>query len=88
MSAAPETPRESEPAETGDRLDFGPLAGRLGYALRRVQIAVFRDFFDAFQPFAIKPAQYSILTLIELNPAASRPRSTTRSASSAPISSP
>ncbi len=68
MSAAPVTPRDSEPAEAGDRLDFGPLAGRLGYALRRAQIAVFRDFFEAFQPFAIKPAQYSILTLIELNP--------------------
>jgi DNA-binding MarR family transcriptional regulator len=49
-------------------IDFGPLAGRLGYVLRRAQIAVFRDFFAAFAPFDIKPGQYSILTVIERNP--------------------
>jgi DNA-binding MarR family transcriptional regulator len=49
-------------------IDFGPLAGRLGYVLRRAQIAVFRDFFAAFAAFDIKPAQYSILTIIERNP--------------------
>ena len=54
--------------ESSPKLDFGPLADRLGYALRRAQIAVFRDFFVAFAPFDIKPAQYSILTVIERNP--------------------
>jgi DNA-binding MarR family transcriptional regulator len=49
-------------------IDFGPLSARLGYVLRRAQIAVFRDFFAAFAPFDIKPAQYSILTIIERNP--------------------
>jgi len=49
-------------------LDFGPLATRLGYALRRAQIAVFKDFFEAFTPFDLRPAQYSILTVIEHNP--------------------
>ena len=29
---------------------------------------MFRDFFAAFAPFDIKPAQYSILTIIESNP--------------------
>jgi DNA-binding MarR family transcriptional regulator len=53
-------------AETAG-LDFGPLAERLGYRLRRAQISVFRDFFAAFAPFDIKPAQYSILTIIERN---------------------
>ncbi len=54
--------------ESSPKLDLGPLADRLGYALRRAQIAVFRDFFVAFAPFDIKPAQYSILTVIERNP--------------------
>ena len=47
---------------------MGPLAERLGYALRRAQVAVFRDFFAAFAAFEIRPAQYSILTVIEANP--------------------
>jgi DNA-binding MarR family transcriptional regulator len=57
---------ESAPEAAG--IDFGPLSERLGYVLRRAQIGVFRDFFAAFAPFDIKPAQYSILTIIERNP--------------------
>ncbi len=57
-----------EPPPEGAQIDFGPLARRLGYALRRAQIAVFRDFFSAFAEFDIRPAQYSILTIIEANP--------------------
>jgi DNA-binding MarR family transcriptional regulator len=49
-------------------LKFGPLDERLGYVLRRAQVAVFRDFFKTFEPLDIKPAQYSILTIIECNP--------------------
>jgi DNA-binding MarR family transcriptional regulator len=60
----PDAKAASEPAP----IDFGPLAERLGYVLRRAQIAVFRDFFETFAPFDIKPAQYSILTIIERNP--------------------
>jgi DNA-binding MarR family transcriptional regulator len=53
-------------------LDYGPLNNRLGYALRRAQIAVFRDFFDAFAEFDIRPGQYSVLTIIERNPGLSQ----------------
>jgi DNA-binding MarR family transcriptional regulator len=61
--------RPKPPPETpAGGLDFGPLTSRLGYALRRAQIAVFKDFFAAFARFEIKPAQYSILTVIEHNP--------------------
>ena len=49
-------------------IEFGPLNHRLGYALRRAQLAVFHDFFDAFAKMDIKPAQYSVLTIIESNP--------------------
>ena len=59
---------EAPHAEAEAEVDRGPLARRLGYVLRRAQIAVFKDFFAAFAPFDIKPAQYSILTVIESNP--------------------
>ena len=49
-------------------IDYGALNRRLGYMLRRAQIAVFRDFFTEFEPFDIRPGQYSILTIIESNP--------------------
>lgn len=65
MRMNPSLDPETQPA---DRLNFGPLSDRLGYALRRAQVAVFRDFFKTFEAVDIKPAQYSILTIIELNP--------------------
>lgn len=59
---------ETKAPDPDAKVDFGPLAERLGYVLRRAQVAVFRDFFSAFEPYDIKPAQYSILTIIERNP--------------------
>jgi DNA-binding MarR family transcriptional regulator len=61
-------PEEEEMMPSGRSIDYGPLGRRLGYALRRAQIAVFRDFFFAFERFDIRPGQYSILTIIERNP--------------------
>src|SRR5581483_4570280 len=49
-------------------LDLGPLPELIGYVLRRAQLVVFQDFFQAFAPFNISPAQYSVLTVIERNP--------------------
>jgi DNA-binding MarR family transcriptional regulator len=49
-------------------LDLGPLPELIGYVLRRAQLAVFQDFFKTFAPFDIRPAQFSVLTIIERNP--------------------
>ena len=57
-------PRDAGPST----VDYGPLKQRLGYVLRRAQIAVFQDFFEAFSELDLRPAQYSVLTLIEHNP--------------------
>jgi DNA-binding MarR family transcriptional regulator len=57
----------ASPAERA-AIEYGPLDRRLGYLLRRAQIAVFRDFFAAFAAYDIRPGQYSILTVIESNP--------------------
>ncbi len=53
-------------------LDYGPLNQRIGYALRRAQLAVFRDFFKVFEAYDVRPAQYSLLTVVEANPGASQ----------------
>ena len=50
------------------KIDLGPLPELIGYVLRRAQLVVFQDFFAAFAPFDIRPAQFSVLTVIERNP--------------------
>ncbi len=49
-------------------IDLGPLPELAGYVLRRAQLAVFQDFWRAFAPFDIRPAQYAVLIIIERNP--------------------
>ena len=53
-------------------VEVGRLADRLGYVLRRAQIAVFQDFFASFAEYDIRPAQYSTMTIIEANPGLSQ----------------
>jgi DNA-binding MarR family transcriptional regulator len=53
---------------TKAEIDLGPLPELIGYVLRRAQLVVFQDFFAAFAPFDISPAQFSVLTVIERNP--------------------
>jgi DNA-binding MarR family transcriptional regulator len=36
--------------------------------VRRVQISIFQDFMRTLGPMEIRPAQYSVLTVIDLNP--------------------
>jgi len=59
-------------ADSRTTFNYGPLEKQLGYLLRRAQIAVFRDFFAVFNEFDIRPAQYSVLTVIECNPGLSQ----------------
>jgi|SRR6185295_15941259 len=49
-------------------IDLGPLPELIGYVLRRAQLVVFQDFFGAFAPFDIRPAQFAVLSVIERNP--------------------
>jgi DNA-binding MarR family transcriptional regulator len=49
-------------------IDLGPLPGLSGFVLRLAQLAVFGDFITACRRFDIRPAQYSVLTVIENNP--------------------
>ncbi|SFI18060.1 MarR family winged helix-turn-helix transcriptional regulator [Modicisalibacter xianhensis] len=53
-----------------EEVDTGPVDGlileeRLGYALRRAQLKVFKHFDDAMREHDIRPAQFSSLVVIE-----------------------
>src|ERR1700757_3071105 len=49
-------------------VDIGALTSLIGYMLRRAQIAVFQDVFRAFAEVGIRPAQFSVLTVLAHNP--------------------
>ncbi len=61
---------DAKPRERAKALDMGPLPTLLGYVVRRAQMAVFEDFHARFAAEDIRPAQYSVLKLIALNPGA------------------
>jgi len=49
-------------------VDVGPLAGMVGYVLRRAQLAVFDDVIASFAEVDLRPAQYSVLVLLGHQP--------------------
>ena len=49
-------------------VDLDGLTGHLGYFIRRAQIWVFEDFIRTLAAVDIRPAQYSVLTVIDANP--------------------
>jgi DNA-binding MarR family transcriptional regulator len=48
-------------------LELGVLHGHLGYFVRRLQVWIFQDFGRALASFDIRPAQFSVLVVIEAN---------------------
>jgi DNA-binding MarR family transcriptional regulator len=53
-------------------LSLGVLDGHLGYFVRRLQVWIFHDFARALASFNIRPAQFSVLVVIEANPGLSQ----------------
>ena len=49
-------------------LELGPLPGYTGYVLRRAQVALFENFINTFKPLALRPAQFSVLLVVQANP--------------------
>jgi len=58
------TPDKDSPAAP----DLDSLHEAVGYHLRRAQLAVFRDFLEAFEHLQLRPAEYSVLVVIAANP--------------------
>jgi DNA-binding MarR family transcriptional regulator len=65
-------PRGDRQAAPHDKLDLGQLNNHLGYFLRRLQIRVFQDFMMTLKTMKLRPAQYSVLLVIETNPGQSQ----------------
>ena len=55
-----------------EKVKLGALDGHLGYFLRRLQVSVFKDFIRTLAPMDVRPAQYSVLLLVEANPGRSQ----------------
>jgi DNA-binding MarR family transcriptional regulator len=66
-----EREQSAGPTDT-DKVKLGALDGHLGYFLRRLQVSVFKDFIRTLAPMDVRPAQYSVLLLIEANPGRSQ----------------
>jgi DNA-binding MarR family transcriptional regulator len=56
----------------GNPPELGALAEHLGYFLRRAQVWIFQDFIRTLACIDIRPAQYSVLTVIGANPGLSQ----------------
>ncbi len=61
-----------EPGSAPERLTLGHLGGHLGYFVRRLQVAVFQDFIRVLAPMDVRPAQYSVLLIVDANPGRSQ----------------
>jgi DNA-binding MarR family transcriptional regulator len=63
---------EISPAKPGkpprQRFEAAAVNGIIGYRLRRAQLAVFQEFMVRFAEFDLRPAEYSVLALIDANP--------------------
>lgn len=63
MSVSP-----AEPQVLDQSLRTEATTGIVGYRLRRAQLAVFQRFLTEFQSLGLRPAEYSVLVLIDDNP--------------------
>ena len=67
--------RVAQDADTSGKisaLDIADLNGHVGYFVRRLQVAIFKNFIETLAPMNVRPAQYSVLVLIAANPGSSQ----------------
>jgi DNA-binding MarR family transcriptional regulator len=58
----------STTSKTAQMVDLDGLTAHLGYFIRRAQIWIFQDFIRTLATVKIRPAQYSVLMVIDANP--------------------
>ncbi|MGC1173469.1 MarR family winged helix-turn-helix transcriptional regulator [Polaromonas sp.] len=70
--SARDLPRSSRPATTAtatvEQVDTSYLEGLLGYNARRAALAVIEVFMVRMAPYALRPVDFSVLSLITHNP--------------------
>lgn len=59
---------EVEPESAEEGLASQATLGLIGYRLRRAQLSVFQRFLVVFESLSLRPAEYSVLVLVEDNP--------------------
>ena len=64
--------RRTQALPQSEPLKLAELNDHVGYFLRRLQVALFKDFIRTLTPVDVRPAQYSILILIAANPGRSQ----------------
>jgi DNA-binding MarR family transcriptional regulator len=71
-SVAKASGRSAASSAGAEKLAFGQLNHHLGFFLRRLQVWVFQDFIQILATMKVRPAQYSVLLIIEANPGRSQ----------------
>jgi DNA-binding MarR family transcriptional regulator len=71
-SVAKASGRSAASPAGAEKLAFGQLNHHLGFFLRRLQVWVFQDFIQILATMKVRPAQYSVLLIIEANPGRSQ----------------
>ncbi len=51
-----------------ESIDMAGLDREVGFALRLAQVAVFKDLMACLKPYALRPAEYSLLVVVNANP--------------------
>jgi DNA-binding MarR family transcriptional regulator len=65
-------PRAGRTGEPAPAINLRKLTALAGYLVRQAQLWVFQDFIATLAPLELRPAQYSILTIIRDNPGLSQ----------------
>jgi DNA-binding MarR family transcriptional regulator len=58
----------ARPGGSGPEIDVSTLSLHLGYLVRHLQRWIFKDFIETLAPFDLRPAQYSVMIVVEANP--------------------
>jgi DNA-binding MarR family transcriptional regulator len=67
---APRAPQQAQDAaaKRAAPVDLGPLGDKIGYLLRRAQLAVFDEVIESFAELDLRPGQYSVLAVVGHEP--------------------
>ena len=69
---APRITRRERARRRREEIALGVLDGHLGYFVRRLQVWIFQDFVRSLAAHDVRPAQFSVLVVIEANPGLSQ----------------
>jgi DNA-binding MarR family transcriptional regulator len=69
---APRPARRERLRRRREAIALGSLENHLGYFVRRLQVWIFHDFVRTLAAHDIRPAQFSVLVVIEANPGLSQ----------------